>query len=540
MLQVLPDSDIPKTWLGFDKSFFSPDFPVDYFFAQDSGRSSETKPHAQFEMADYPSSVAKNDQFRALSWMKPLEYQARNISLPSRKPMVQKQLWREGSGCRAPFAPFEPQPLRVQPFEPQHRPIPQDRYLPTERVRTLSLPEINGRYMESDAKCLVSGNQTFKDVKSEDPSPNMFHPVPRPNLYLATNSLASFMDIDDVGQTPPVFDCADDSKRQRPSLDLGDASFPQSPGLMNDSAGGVSPFQMKGSPDTDSVSTDRHYTPTQAPLPWPAYKLPSQWNTQHQENWPELNWPNLPLFPHGAHNPGYPTEFDNSMLINENLTCLPPLNSNFQNQQSTFLPSTCRPGINLSANPPYDFYNVPDIDHTDPYHDNTMYSETQTSTVPDSLDQDRRDYRTIACHSENRNALLIEWKRRGLSYKDIKLRGGFKEAESTLRGRYRTLTKSKEQRVRKPQWQPRDVSGLPVCRGVFADDDNRFNFSVKQWILVLNLAGRRVPMILSVGLEGVPGASRRRCRGRGSRSIYGVMGGLIILGTRHVRRNGWR
>lgn len=63
-------------------------------------------------------------------------------------------------------------------------------------------------------------------------------------------------------------------------------------------------------------------------------------------------------------------------------------------------------------------------------------------------------------YSDARNALLIEWKRAGLSYKDIKRIGGFKEAESTLRGRFRTLTKAKEQRVRKPKWLKRDVSKL--------------------------------------------------------------------------------
>jgi hypothetical protein len=52
---------------------------------------------------------------------------------------------------------------------------------------------------------------------------------------------------------------------------------------------------------------------------------------------------------------------------------------------------------------------------------------------------------------------LIEWKRQGLSYKEIKARGGFEEAESTLRGRYRTLTKPKYLRVRKPEWQQKDV-----------------------------------------------------------------------------------
>jgi hypothetical protein len=61
-------------------------------------------------------------------------------------------------------------------------------------------------------------------------------------------------------------------------------------------------------------------------------------------------------------------------------------------------------------------------------------------------------------YSDERNAFLIDCKRRGLSYKDIKRIGGFTEAESTLRGRYRTLTKPKDQRVRKPKWQDKDVS----------------------------------------------------------------------------------
>lgn len=57
-----------------------------------------------------------------------------------------------------------------------------------------------------------------------------------------------------------------------------------------------------------------------------------------------------------------------------------------------------------------------------------------------------------------RDSFLIECKLRGMSYRDIKKLGGFEEAESTLRGRYRTLTKRKELRVRKPQWQEKDVS----------------------------------------------------------------------------------
>lgn len=57
-----------------------------------------------------------------------------------------------------------------------------------------------------------------------------------------------------------------------------------------------------------------------------------------------------------------------------------------------------------------------------------------------------------------RDEYLQEARRRGMSYKEIKRRGGFTEAESTLRGRIRILSKPKEMRVRKPQWNRSDVS----------------------------------------------------------------------------------
>jgi hypothetical protein len=97
-----------------------------------------------------------------------------------------------------------------------------------------------------------------------------------------------------------------------------------------------------------------------------------------------------------------------------------------------------------------------------------QFSQPDTFTTTDTL----FDSFSLACNSLNtgrRNGAkadqratakdreLIEWKKQGLSYKEIKARGGFDEAESTLRGRYRTLTKPKHLRVRKPEWQPKDV-----------------------------------------------------------------------------------
>lgn len=53
---------------------------------------------------------------------------------------------------------------------------------------------------------------------------------------------------------------------------------------------------------------------------------------------------------------------------------------------------------------------------------------------------------------------LIKAREAGKTYKEIREQGNFREAESTLRGRYRTLTKHKDERVRKPEWEDKDVS----------------------------------------------------------------------------------
>ncbi|PGH16355.1 hypothetical protein AJ80_05205 [Polytolypa hystricis UAMH7299] len=57
----------------------------------------------------------------------------------------------------------------------------------------------------------------------------------------------------------------------------------------------------------------------------------------------------------------------------------------------------------------------------------------------------------------SKDEFLVRCKLSGMSYKEIKERGSFSEAESTLRGRFRTLTKKKEHRLRKPGWQEKDL-----------------------------------------------------------------------------------
>ncbi|KAJ5719852.1 hypothetical protein N7493_006730 [Penicillium malachiteum] len=93
-----------------------------------------------------------------------------------------------------------------------------------------------------------------------------------------------------------------------------------------------------------------------------------------------------------------------------------------------------------------------------------LQSATQMPATSSSYPQPHLTFpspiRNTLQSDDARNSLLVEWKRSGLSYKDIKRIGNFKEAESTLRGRYRTLTKAKERRVRKPKWQDKDIQLL--------------------------------------------------------------------------------
>jgi hypothetical protein len=93
-----------------------------------------------------------------------------------------------------------------------------------------------------------------------------------------------------------------------------------------------------------------------------------------------------------------------------------------------------------------------------------VHSTTEESTSPQPTNEDQAAIEASLHYSDARNAFLIDCKRRGLSYKDIKRMGGFKEAESTLRGRFRTLTKAKDQRVRKPKWQDKDVCEMTRSR----------------------------------------------------------------------------
>ncbi|KAI1282350.1 hypothetical protein F5Y07DRAFT_410895 [Xylaria sp. FL0933] len=80
-------------------------------------------------------------------------------------------------------------------------------------------------------------------------------------------------------------------------------------------------------------------------------------------------------------------------------------------------------------------------------HRTVKVEQREKTLSPNPIDAER----------DAKNRFLVEAKLAGMTYSEIRKKGGFTEAESTLRGRFRTLTKNKEQRVRKPEWQDKDI-----------------------------------------------------------------------------------
>lgn len=75
-----------------------------------------------------------------------------------------------------------------------------------------------------------------------------------------------------------------------------------------------------------------------------------------------------------------------------------------------------------------------------------------TATSPTESSTDR-----ASAIRKPEDEFLVKSRLSGMAYKAIRQQGNFTEAESTLRGRFRTLTKHKTARVRKPEWSDNDV-----------------------------------------------------------------------------------
>ncbi|ODH15274.1 hypothetical protein ACO22_06455 [Paracoccidioides brasiliensis] len=147
---------------------------------------------------------------------------------------------------------------------------------------------------------------------------------------------------------------------------------------------------------------------------------------------------------------------------------------------SCFTPDTTHEALNFDSpsfhdvNAPFEYFDLNSTQEKQPRcHDHFSEVESFETATTKQLGKLRRmktsENRTTTAkvgpqRSSAKDEFLVQGKRSGMSYKEIKEKGNFSEAESTLRGRFRTLTKKKEQRVRKPGWQENDLRLL--CEAV--------------------------------------------------------------------------
>ncbi|KAI5370048.1 hypothetical protein Slin14017_G009270 [Septoria linicola] len=169
-------------------------------------------------------------------------------------------------------------------------------------------------------------------------------------------------------------------------------------------------------------------------------------------------WPMTAITPHGAyhtHTHGLPTGG-------------PGLVTNYDLYQGVH-PSAVQPVF------PTEPDTFEDLGGTSPDNSPENFSESESEVdADDKLDEDMNDRALHDAQARrDRDKYLLKMRNEGFSYKEIKRRGNFREAESTLRGRVRVLTKDKADRVRRPEWTEDDLRLLDRAVSRFSGTHGR-------------------------------------------------------------------
>ncbi|EPE10805.1 hypothetical protein F503_05900 [Ophiostoma piceae UAMH 11346] len=107
----------------------------------------------------------------------------------------------------------------------------------------------------------------------------------------------------------------------------------------------------------------------------------------------------------------------------------------------------------LDPRDPRDSYHIPDVSSVPRSARGPTGAESETELIRMRAAEEQR---RADLERRRKDRVLLQLKREGYTYREIREKGNFTEAESTLRGRYRTLTKTKQERVRKPTWTEKD------------------------------------------------------------------------------------
>ncbi|KNG83661.1 hypothetical protein ANOM_007333 [Aspergillus nomiae NRRL 13137] len=340
--------------------------------------------------------------------------------------------------------------------------------------REISVPHTHDQHTQN---AVYPGNEELavgEKVETDDVIFGIAHPIPRLPISCMNGSFSSFSGPEPEFVAISPFSTPDNSREPL----FIDSRAPHQEWTTSEVDSSELFLTSSGK---RSVPIVNYFTPVSGPVtppPWPTAGVQTAWNVQ-QENTSrgDAFWVDIPCgLSMNGHDGHVEEDFDHAPTINDNIPSS-PLEGNACQYYVQPTMARCQSRVVhvsipfVKERPPENSEHSP----AQPYHDSPcihhLMHPTHTTNRGYVLRGQRASKQT-ACHSNGRDEFLVECKLRGLSYKDIKRIGGFKEAESTLRGRFRTLTKSKEQRVRKPQWQEKDISLL--CQAVKACmEDNK-------------------------------------------------------------------
>ncbi|KAF7116222.1 hypothetical protein CNMCM5793_004298 [Aspergillus hiratsukae] len=435
MLRVLVGPDHSKTCLIFEKNSDSTDSDPASYLIENRGHLLQARPcDQQSELCS--TKIISCDQ----SWINHCNGVTEGpseaiVDTSNRVPMADEQTMKPDVCSWADvLTSFEPQNHGLSPdyytclanIQTQHR--------PRQPEGGITVPENHEQHGDLKMDVPVQEVQESSFYDEETKSDNycgLVHPIPRPSPYMTADPFGSFSETNATSDTTSPFSSQESlpgpfrhgvRRAHRPYSHIGGAML----------------FQNQGSPNSSVATADEPYTPiagtcsATTPLHWSNSGQMVPWEMQNQDHChglPSVDW--------GQRYPQQPPFVLHSLAPERSAVDEGHCQLAFANHELTY-----------------------------PQHGYEIIQSVLASNGGLTR-QGRASTRSIPCHNETRNAFLIECKRRGLSYKDIKRLGGFEEAESTLRGRFRTLTKSKEQRVRKPQWKDKDVSDrLPSVSSV--------------------------------------------------------------------------
>ncbi|KAE8140990.1 hypothetical protein BDV38DRAFT_268724 [Aspergillus pseudotamarii] len=478
MTMVHLDPGKQKPRLAFDRELVFPNLAPGHSLINDYGGVLSTSLCApQNESILYSKEATESEKSQMHRWLEPNGSHATDPDDMANKTSMTHEAMSNGldgwpEALTSPY--FEESKVQFYGCQVQSSAQIQGPFI--QSVREISIPQTHGQYAQYAAHAGNQERTVGENIETDDVILGVAHPIPRvPILCMTGSSFSSFSGLEPESVATSPFSTPDNSRESwltgnRAQTQEWAISGVESSELLRTSSEKTSLPIINCSTSVSGPST---------PPPWSTAGVRAACNVQQQSNSRgDALWVEIPckLSMNGLDDQ-VTEDFDHDATANNNLQSSPlQVNACQYYAQSTV--TRCQSRLGHASFPLINerFSDDSQYRTAQPYHDSPCIHHLVQPTFTTNKGCFLRGQgasKQIACHSDGRDAFLVECKRRGLSYKDIKRIGGFKEAESTLRGRFRTLTKSKAQRVRKPQWQEKDISLL--CQAVKAciEDDKQ-------------------------------------------------------------------